>query len=30
VNLEAGKNYTLVIDGKPNPFVAEAGGIVAG
>ena len=30
VNLEAGKNYTLIIDGKPNPFTAEDGGIIAG
>jgi len=31
VNLEPGKNYTLTIDGaKPCPFLAEAGGIVAG
>ena len=30
VNLEEGKNYTLIIEGKPYPFVVEAGGIVAG
>ena len=30
VNLEAGKNYTLVIDGQPNPFTAEEGGIISG
>ena len=30
VNLEEGKNYTLIIEGKPYPFVVEAGGIMAG
>ena len=30
VNLTSGQNYTLIVDGKPNPFLAEEGGIVAG
>lgn len=30
VVLEAGKSYTFIIDGKPNPFTAEEGGIIAG
>merc|ERR1711935_765246 len=30
VNLEENKNYTLLIEGKPYPFIVEAGGIVAG
>jgi len=30
VNIEAGKNYTLIIDGQPFPFTGEAGGIVSG
>ena len=29
VNLEENKNYTFIIEGKPYPFVVEAGGIVA-
>lgn len=29
VNLEAGKNYTFIIEGVPFPFTAEDGGIVA-
>jgi hypothetical protein len=30
VNLENGKTYTLIIEGKRCPFTAEAGGIIAG
>ena len=30
VNLEEGKNHTFLIEGKPYPFVVEAGGIIAG
>jgi hypothetical protein len=28
VNLEPGKDYTLILDGKSYPFAGEAGGVV--